>query len=298
MPVTLPPLSRRQFLASSIAAVAAATSHRLWAFAPQADPNRFALMADTHIAGDPAQVVRGVNMYAHFQQASEAIRHEERLPSAVLVAGDCALTSGESADYATLVRLAAPLREAGMPVLFALGNHDHRQRFWDAIPRSEPSPIDQQHLSVLSTPRADWYLLDSLDKTNVTAGLLGDAQRAWLIESLKRAPNKPALLVLHHNPDHREKPSGLIDTRELLELAAKHGDVKAVFFGHSHCWHIAQHEGVHLVNLPAVAYVFSQGMPSGWVDVQLADDGATLTLNCIQPEHSQRGQTVPLTWRA
>jgi hypothetical protein len=127
---------------------------------------------------------------------------------------------------------------------------------------------------------------------------LGDEQRAWFSEALTQAFDKPALLMLHHDPDHRRKPSGLIDTRELLGLAAEQVHVKAAFFGHSHRWNLAQHEGVHLVNLPPVAYVFSRGMPSGWVDVQLADRGATLTLDCIQPEHPQHGQTVTLQWRA
>jgi hypothetical protein len=39
-------------------------------------------------------------------------------------------------------------------------------------------------------------------------------------------------------------------------------------------------------------------MPSAWVDVQLADDKAALTLNSIQPEHPQHGETVELKWRA
>ncbi len=297
MPLTLQPLSRRQFLASSFAAAAAATTSPLWGFAPEAAPNRFALMADTHIAGDPAKVLRGANMFAHFQKASQAIGQLEQLPSSVMVAGDCALNSGEAEDYATLAKLVRPLREAGLPVHFALGNHDHRQRFWDAFPRDEPPPIDQKHLTVLSTPRANWFLLDSLDKTNVTPGLLGDVQRTWLIKALKQASDKPALLVLHHNPDHRAKPSGLVDTRELLDLAAKQTNVKAAFFGHSHRWNIAQHEGVHLVNLPAVAYVFSKEMPSAWVDAQLAEDGVKLTLNSIQPDHPQHGETVALKWR-
>jgi 3',5'-cyclic AMP phosphodiesterase CpdA len=298
MPLTLQPLSRRQFLASSIAAAAAATTSPLRAFAPDADPNRFALLADTHIAGDPAKVLRGVNMFDHFQQAAKAMGQLDQLPSAVMVAGDCALTSGEAEDYATLVKLVRPLREAGLPVHFALGNHDHRQRFWDAFPRDEPPPIDQKHLTLLSTPRANWFLLDSLDKTNVTPGLLGDAQRNWLIEALEQASDKPALLVLHHNPDHRPKPSGLVDTRELLELASKQTNVKAVFFGHSHRWNVAQHEDVHLVNLPAVSYVFSKGMPSAWVDAQLTEDGAKLRLNSLQPDHPQHGETVELKWQA
>ena len=47
MPITLPPISRRRFVAGSIAALGAGLLPRTWAFgldAEKADPNRLALL--------------------------------------------------------------------------------------------------------------------------------------------------------------------------------------------------------------------------------------------------------------
>jgi hypothetical protein len=51
----------------------------------------------------------------------------------------------------------------------------------------------------------DWYLLDSLDVTNKTPGTLGAEQLEWLEKSLKAAADRPALVMVHHNP----QPAGL-----------------------------------------------------------------------------------------
>src|SRR5688500_730328 len=71
MPVLLPSISRRRFLAWS-ASVAALAGTRGWgaeAPAGAADPDRFALLSDTHVAGDRAAVLRGVNMADNFRLA-------------------------------------------------------------------------------------------------------------------------------------------------------------------------------------------------------------------------------------
>jgi hypothetical protein len=73
--------------------------------------------------------------------------------------------------------------------------------------------------------------------------------------------------------------------------------VKAVFFGHSHHWSLSKHDGIHLVNLPPVAYLFIAGDPNGWVDMRLTDAGATLTLQALDTNHKAHGRVHELTWR-
>src|SRR4051812_20569470 len=64
MPVYLPPTSRRRFLAGSLATTAAVLFRDglFGAGAVAADPPRFALLSDVHIAADRTKVSRGVNM--------------------------------------------------------------------------------------------------------------------------------------------------------------------------------------------------------------------------------------------
>ena len=56
--------------------------------------------------------------------------------------------------------------------------------------------------------------------------------------------------------------------------------------------------GIHLINLPPVAYTFAKDKPNGWVDVQLGEKGATFELRCIDPKHPQHGEQFDLKWRA
>src|SRR4051794_16068053 len=140
MPITLPPLSRRRFLAGSLAAGAGLLLRTPWlggADAPATDPHRFALLSDLHIAADPAVVARGVNMSNTLKQAWGGVLALEPRPAAVIVDGDLAYLKGLGEDYATVVGQLKPLREGGMPVHLTLGNHDDRVRFWEAIPRAE-----------------------------------------------------------------------------------------------------------------------------------------------------------------
>jgi 3',5'-cyclic AMP phosphodiesterase CpdA len=301
MPISLPPLSRRQFLGGS-AAVAASwlVAGSAAADQPQVDPNRFALFADTHIAGDPQTVSRNVNMTDNFTVASREVLEANPLPNSVLVGGDCAYLSGTAEDYRQLHGLAKPVREGGVAMHFAMGNHDHRQRFWDIVEEGHqnPPPVQQRHLTVLRSPHANWFLLDSLDETNKTPGVLGEAQLAWLARRLDGNDDKPALVMVHHNPDESPKPSGLVETRQLLDLLAARPHVKALFFGHSHHWALGKEKHVHLVNLPPVAYLFREGDPSGWVDALIRPDGVSLTMRCIDKQHALSDKQFDLRWSA
>jgi hypothetical protein len=129
--------------------------------------------------------------------------------------------------------------------------------------------------------------------------MLGEGQLRWLAHELDRRDDRPALIVLHHNPDTREKPSGLTDTQALMDVVAPRKHVKAVIFGHTHAWsHVVRNDGLHLVNLPPTAYVFVKDMPNGWVDAQLGERGMTLELRCLDAKHRQHGEKKTLNWRA
>src|SRR5690242_19059631 len=110
VPIHLPPISRREFFKRSILAGAGlALAPHLMAGRPMA-ANSWALMADTHIAGDPATIVRGINMADHFKKMSSELLALPKRPAGVFVIGDCAFNSGETEDYATFASLLDPLR--------------------------------------------------------------------------------------------------------------------------------------------------------------------------------------------
>jgi 3',5'-cyclic AMP phosphodiesterase CpdA len=300
MPFTLPAISRREFLAATVAASAACLPRGLRGADSACDPNRFALLSDTHIAGDPKTAARGVTMYDNLQAVARDVLAAQPAPAGVAINGDCAYLKGTSEDYATLLAGIQGLRQGGLPVHLAMGNHDHRERFREAFGEAarQASQLDEKHVLVLSAPHANWFVLDSLDQTDKTAGKLGEQQLKWLVEALDRAADKPALVILHHNPDQRPVVSGLTDTAALLDVLLPRRQVKAWFYGHSHAWSVSERDGMHLVNLPPTAYVFAPSQPSGWVDARLNAGGMTLELRCVDPQHARHGQRVDLAWRS
>ncbi len=138
MPIHLPPISRRQFLAGSLAAGAGLLLPGTAEAAAAADPNRWALLADTHIWERRDGLYREVKPAENLAQARGEILALKPPPAAAIVAGDTAFLQGHAADYAVLLDLVKPIRTAGVPVHLALGNHDDRDNFHKAIAAAEP----------------------------------------------------------------------------------------------------------------------------------------------------------------
>ena len=301
MPIHLPPISRRQFLARAIAAGAGlGLGHELFAADRETDNDLWALLSDTHLAADRKQLGRGINMAGHFEKVSMELLSLPKRPAGVFVTGDCAFTTGEKGVYATLTMLLEPVRGNQMPIHLALGNHDNRERFWEVLEeeRAAKRPMADRQVSLLHTRQANWFILDSLETTNSTPGLLGRPQLDWLSSALDENSNKPALVVVHHNPGLSGN-MGLKDTAAFLEIIRPRRQVKAYIYGHTHTWRVEpDSSGIHLVNLPPVAYVFQEGQPSGWVRMTLRVDGMRLELRCVDTTHKAHGQIVDLKWRA
>ena len=302
MPVQLPPISRRRFLAGSLAAGAGLlVSHRLAAAEKTVDPDRFVLLADTHVREHADREHSGVNPATQFAKAREEYLQLDPFPAATITAGDCVFLEGHPGDYATLVALTHPVREAGLPVHFALGNHDHCENFWTALPKhrpADPPPVVDKHVSVIESPHANWFLLDSLHRTNFTPGQIGEQQRTWLAAALDARADKPALIVAHHNPQPGDTAgSGLQDTDALFDVLEPRKHVQAYFYGHTHRWGVSKHRGIHLVNLPTLVWVFDKAQPRGWVDGRLTADGIALELHSLDAAHPKHGEKVRLDWR-
>jgi 3',5'-cyclic AMP phosphodiesterase CpdA len=303
MPVTLPPISRRSFLRGALAAaggVALGSSFAWGEVRPAAD--HLALLSDIHLDANRETIVRkSYNVWEQFSQCRDAILELPDKPACVLINGDCALSRGRPEDYATVVAGVAPFREAGLPVHLALGNHDSRENLLKAIPKDDRrvEALADRRVMVLSLAHADWYVLDSLDKTNITPGVLGAEQLDWLKASLDAHADRPAIIMVHHQPDVRPlaRVSGLTDTAALFELLTPRPQVKALLFGHTHVWKRYKLDGLHCINLPTSAYPFNPTEPVGWVDAHVSPGNLRLQLHTITPDHPNDKEVVNLLWR-
>jgi 3',5'-cyclic AMP phosphodiesterase CpdA len=307
MPIHLDPVSRRKFLRTS-ALFSTAPAFLAAADSPGSETT-WALLSDTHIAADKELKSRqGTNMAENLKRVVAEVLAEKDSLSGVIVDGDVAYLDGQAGDYKTLSDLLQPLTEAGLPIHFTLGNHDDRAVFFDALKeKSANSPVESKHCSVVSTPHANWVLLDTLRFVNKVEGEIGEAQLAWLKSFLDENADKPAIIVGHHYPqifrtdvipsEEPVKISGLIDSEQLLSLLQTHPAAKAYIFGHSHNWMVNSDSGqLHQINLPPTAYVFNDSRPNGWVRAALSSTKLRLELRALDPSHEQHGDTHELTW--
>lgn len=296
-------IARRSFLAGGAMAIGG------WVFlsgkadaADKADPNRFVLMADIHVCADRTKVERGCNPDETFQQAVKDILELKPRPAALIVAGDCAYLHGRPVDYVALNGFLDPLRDAGIGIFLAMGNHDNRNAFQKAFPGaailSGPS-LNDRKAGVVETDHADWFLLDSLDKSSSSPGLLGEEQLKWLAERLDKNPSQPALLVAHHGLRFMPEDRLLADSDAFLKVISPRKQVKCFFYGHTHVWLLGQREdGIHLVNLPANAWLFNDKQPRGFVDAHLEPRKIALTLHCLDRSDPRHGENHKLEWRS
>jgi len=305
MPVILPPIARRDFIKGSFVLSGVSITAPSFVSADSKsvrfDPNRIALLADTHISADPKQSYPGtkwpgslvkedehewVNMADSLAQSAREVIGLNPRPANLIINGDCAMSRGTEAEYKELLRLLEPIRVAGITVHVTIGNHDKRENLWKLLPFLKKEQIGIQ-AGVIELPNANLILLDSGRK-----GILGDQQLVWLAQQLDEWADKPALVFGHFNPypNRGVRPiKGMGDGSSLLKVLAKRKHARAYFYGHTHEWQQDQRDHLHLINQPAVSYYFGKGHAHGWVDMKLTEKSADLELHCINPKHKQQG---------
>jgi|TARA_B100001093_G_scaffold323351_1_gene308523 3',5'-cyclic AMP phosphodiesterase CpdA len=311
MPITLPPINRRNFIKGWLALGSSIITHSdslalRSDLSLGMDPNRVALLADTHISDDPKRSYPGtkwpgspvkeeehewVNMADSLAQSAREVIGLNPRPAKLIINGDCAMSRGTEAEYKELLRLLEPIRAAGITVHITIGNHDNRDKLWKLLPflKKEQMGI---HADVIELPHANFFLLDSGRK-----GILGEEQLNWLAQELDVRADKPALVFGHFNPypNRGVRPiKGMGDGSSLLKLLAKRKHARAYLYGHTHEWQHDQGDHLHLINQPAVSYYFGKGHAHGWVDMKLNSKSADLELCCINPKHTQHGDRIQI----
>ncbi|KAA0134531.1 hypothetical protein FYZ48_20800 [Gimesia chilikensis] len=299
MPVHLPAQNRRQFLFTLGAGF---LTYSAGAFAKDSQQSDIIyLLNDTHIGEKHPE---NSPVPTHLRKVVSELVNLEEKPACVLINGDLALRDGQPGDYRHLAKLIRPLQEAKIDMHLTLGNHDERDVFYSVMQEEQPEtpPVKSKHISVVQTPHANFFLLDSLHKTMVTQGTLGTEQRTWLAKALDAHADKPAIIMTHHNPrlggDPNHFPGGLTDSVELWEILAPRKQVKAYIHGHIHHRSNAEHKGIHIINTPATSYVGNpKASTTGWTIAKLSPTGITLTTRTTDDQHPWNHQSQTLTWR-
>jgi len=292
--ITLWRPNRRDFLRGAVlfaGLLLAGGCSRLQIFGPAPSKTvRWAILADTHISPNRNETILGFRVYDNFKAVVEQIR--EAAPEGAIICGDIARRTGLPGDYAMVREIIEPIRRR-MSLAFVLGNHDDRDNFLKAFPENpgQSAGIEGKHVQVIELESAgiSLVLLDSLGIVE-GPGELGSAQLQWLAQYLDRNPRQPALLFAHHR-------LGETDRDQLLEVILPRKQVKAFFYGHQHRYLYEQIDGLHVVNIPAVAATAKVKEPLGWVEAELSNRGGRFTLHAIANDTSLDKQVTTLQWR-
>ena len=253
-----------------------------------AQPRRWALLADTHLSANPD------TSYGSFRTLDNTVRTLDEIAAAkvdgVIANGDLAWMHGLPADYGRVAETFAPLAQ-DVPVVMTAGNHDRRdhmlKRFHpEAYSLNEPAKL----ITVIDAADIRFIVLDSLYRTDVVPGLVGQAQRGWLEATLDAEDRRPTVIFVHHPLG--EDDGALLDGDRLLEILQPRPQVKAVFTAHDHAWRVEQRGRLHVVKLPSAAFGFDPGEPIGWVEAEFCACGARLQLH-----GGGKAEELALAWR-
>ncbi len=232
---------RREFLAGCVAAASTGCVAVGDDAGPVVvDPNLVALVSDIHVAQPYSeQKYRTGREYPHvngkIREFVSEILALRPLPANVIALGDISLAFAEEREYGMCREFLKPLEDAGVKITHALGNHDRMAEFLTAYPEYRGrGGIDGKAISEVSTPHADFILLDShveceTAKRGTYPGCegkgLGGRQIDWLKGRLESAA-RPTFLCAHHTASDLG----------VAKIAAKAPMVYGWLHGHHHHW--------------------------------------------------------------
>ena len=180
-----------------------------------------AQLSDSHITTGPL----GAGPAAGLQLALARVMGLDPRPDCVVITGDLT-DNGRPGEYAALREI---IGDFPLPLHLMTGNHDCRAPMLEVFGGEPYYAVDYPDFTIVA--------LDSLVE-GAFAGRLGTAQLSWLDDTLRRRPDVPALVGLHHPP----MPVGigfldgmrLLDGDALREVVAGHANVARVMAGHVH----------------------------------------------------------------
>jgi 3',5'-cyclic-AMP phosphodiesterase len=212
-----------------------------------------AQITDTHVTA-PGMLFMGiVDTAAALTRAVAALNRLDPSPDLVVVTGDL-VEGGKPEEYAHLRALLAPLR---MPLFAIPGNHDAREPMRQAFDADGYLPRE----GFLNYAIEDYALriiaLDTLVPGEGGGKLCADRLR-WIDGILAQAPDRPALVLMHHPPFAtgitRMDRLGLGGSAAFAEIIRRHPRVERILCGHLHRPIVSRFAGTVAGTAPSTAH--------------------------------------------
>jgi Icc protein len=212
-------------------------------------PVHIAQISDLHIKPPGSLAYGRVNTANALERCVATLNEFRPKPDLVVISGDLADTPTVE-EYEYLVRLLAPL---ALPFVAIPGNHDSRELMRAAFPQVCAFPTGPLNQSV-AVGALDLVLLDS-SVAGKPHGELDAPTLQWLDAILASAPDRPALLFLHHPPFqtgiwHMDRQH-LANADELAPIVRRHPRVRLIAAGHVHRATLTMFGGVAATICPA-----------------------------------------------
>ena len=232
-------------------------------------------LTDPHYLEDPAGLLKGVHTRSTFRRVLAVALAETPRPDAILLTGD--VTQDGSREGYLAIR--DDLGRAGVPVWSIPGNHDDPAVMAEIL--GEP-PFEYCRPQRLG----DWLLamVDTWDGDR-GGGRVGGAGLEALDWQLGASDAPHAIVCMHHQPTPMRSgwldTVGLDDGPELMDLVARHPQVRGLVWGHVHQALDEQRGGLTLMSTPSTCFQFVprrddfaiDDVPPGYRRIRLHPDG-------------------------
>ena len=196
-------------------------------------PVLIAQISDLHVKRPGARAYEMVDTAAALERCIAHLNGFRPRPAFVAITGDL-VDGGLEQEYAHLRRL---LKRLELPFAAIPGNHDQRElfryTFSDQAFASRPGPANLR----IEAGGLLLLLLDS-SVSGKDYGELDSATLRWLDNELGSAPDRPALVFLHHPPfetgiAHMDRQN-LRNAPKLAAVVERHAQVQLIAAGHVH----------------------------------------------------------------
>jgi Icc protein len=219
---------------------------------------RLLQLSDTHLFASPQGTLRGTQTLPSLQRVLAAAATHLHQADALLVTGDIA--NDDAGGYAHFRRL---LAHGDRPVYCVPGNHDDPRELAAAL----PPPFQVGDHADLGAWRV--VLLDSCIPQEA-GGHLRSEELERLDRALAAAPERHALIALHHHPVAMGSQwldrIGLANAADFFNVIDRHPNVRAVTWGHVHQSFDQRRRGVRLLATPATCAQFQPGAEEFRID--------------------------------
>jgi Icc protein len=239
---------------------------------------RLTHLTDPHLYGSEGELLRGIATLPSLEATLANAQQRDWPPDAVLVTGD--LVQDDAGGYAHFRRLLGALR---LPVLCLPGNHDE--------PEAMRRELDCAPFVIGGTVDLGLWRIVLLDSTiaGSAAGRLSAQSLGALQAALAGAPQRHALVCLHHHPVPMASRwldrVGLHNAGEFFDIIDRNPNVRGIVWGHVHQSYDALRNGVRLLATPSTCAQFLphaeqfalDRRPPGYRTLELKADGSILT---------------------